>query len=461
MNRKIESNTRKYEALAFSGIEGSILGLSLVADIIAESSLRDLFPFPFYALSIDPAKQHSTEWIDEDGYKKESEKILEYVKKNGLGKFRDIEKLGKKKLKEFQGQAGKIEKRMLGLSDVDLGREYEKFMNTYIRYYGIGVITFLFEHVLSEKLSVSLMSRLPGSARILQDLLQTNHVSFMVKSEAVLYKIRKARSRQLKTRLVDRYLRDFYFMRSNYYYTPKLTVRDVLAQARRAGQPKKSARGTNSMAVELSKSERALVNLLKLAGSIRDTRKNINCIGNYAISRFLEEAERRVNVPPRTAEKMFWFEYRELLRNPGNTLRHLKKRAFGTVLFDGRKIRFFESNVMREKHRAEKSSQVRGTPGSTGKARGRAKIVLTQADFRKIKRGDVLITTMTRPDYVRIMKLAGAIVTDEGGLTCHAAIVSRELGKVCVVGASRATKMFRDGDIIEVNANEGIVRKIS
>ena len=67
---------------------------------------------------------------------------------------------------------------------------------------------------------------------------------------------------------------------------------------------------------------------------------------------------------------------------------------------------------------------------------------------------------MTRPDYIAGMKKAAAIVTNEGGITCHAAIVSRELGIPCIIGTKIATQVFKDGDLVEVNANHGWVRKI-
>ena len=68
---------------------------------------------------------------------------------------------------------------------------------------------------------------------------------------------------------------------------------------------------------------------------------------------------------------------------------------------------------------------------------------------------------MTRPDYIIGIKKAAAIVTNEGGITCHAAIVSRELGIPCIIGTKIATEVFKDGDLVEVNANHGVVKKIS
>ena len=105
-----------------------------------------------------------------------------------------------------------------------------------------------------------------------------------------------------------------------------------------------------------------------------------------------------------------------------------------------------------------KKSFVKGMSANNGKARGIAKIVLSSKDFYKIKRGDILITTMTSVDFVPVMEKAAAFVTNEGGITSHASIVSREMNKPCIVGTKIATKIFEDGDLVEVDANKGIVK---
>jgi len=105
----------------------------------------------------------------------------------------------------------------------------------------------------------------------------------------------------------------------------------------------------------------------------------------------------------------------------------------------------------------EKDILVKGETASPGIASGKVKIVLKMEDLDKVKKGDVLVTTMTTPDMVPGMQRAAAIVTDEGGLTCHAAIVSREMGTPCVVGTGNATKILKEGDIITVNATHGNV----
>ena len=75
----------------------------------------------------------------------------------------------------------------------------------------------------------------------------------------------------------------------------------------------------------------------------------------------------------------------------------------------------------------------------------------------KFKDNTILVTSMTRPEYLPAMKKAIAIVTDEGGITCHAAIVSRELGIPCVINTKNATETLKNGDLIEVKADHGAV----
>jgi pyruvate,water dikinase len=101
---------------------------------------------------------------------------------------------------------------------------------------------------------------------------------------------------------------------------------------------------------------------------------------------------------------------------------------------------------------------VKGIPASPGVAYGKAVVALTVDEAaRKMKKGDILVTKMTDPDWVPYMKIASAIVTDEGGMTAHAAIVSRELGIPAVVGTGNATKVLRDGLEITVDGSRGVV----
>jgi len=93
-------------------------------------------------------------------------------------------------------------------------------------------------------------------------------------------------------------------------------------------------------------------------------------------------------------------------------------------------------------------------------SRGQVKVVFEPSQLRKVLLGDILVAPMTTPDFVAAARKAAAIVTDEGGVTCHAAILARELNITCVVGTRIATQVLHDGDFVEVDAAKGIVRKL-
>lgn len=102
---------------------------------------------------------------------------------------------------------------------------------------------------------------------------------------------------------------------------------------------------------------------------------------------------------------------------------------------------------------------VKGAPASIGSAFGPVKIIHQPSEIDKVEKGDILVTEMTTPDYVPAMRRAAAIVTDTGGRTCHAAIVSRELGIPCVVGTGTATTSLKMGQVVTVDGQSGIVYK--
>lgn len=100
---------------------------------------------------------------------------------------------------------------------------------------------------------------------------------------------------------------------------------------------------------------------------------------------------------------------------------------------------------------------LKGGGASVGAASGPVKIIHSPSEIDQILEGDILVTEMTTPDYVPAMKRAAAIITDTGGRTCHAAIVSRELGIPCVVGTKEATSLLKVGQIVTVNGTHGLV----
>lgn len=138
----------------------------------------------------------------------------------------------------------------------------------------------------------------------------------------------------------------------------------------------------------------------------------------------------------------FYFNNKVIYENEIQSL--LKK--FGYEL----KKEFTQSNV----------TKIKGSIANKGKVKGKVKLIFNRKQLWKVKKNDILVAPMTSVWHLPAMKKSSGIVTDEWGITCHAAIISRELGKPCIIGTKIATKVFKDGDLVEVDANTGIVRKL-
>ena len=102
--------------------------------------------------------------------------------------------------------------------------------------------------------------------------------------------------------------------------------------------------------------------------------------------------------------------------------------------------------------------EAKGLTAFKGKAKGFVKIINAPDDMHKMNEGDIVVSINCTPQITPILKKAAAIVTDEGGIGSHAAIVSRELKKPCILGTKIASSIFKDGDLVEVDADEGVVR---
>ncbi len=133
----------------------------------------------------------------------------------------------------------------------------------------------------------------------------------------------------------------------------------------------------------------------------------------------------------------------------------------------GKKSEFFYGEVAEEMLAAvllrnENKEELTGMVAcrGNGNIEGRIRIV-TDPRNDEFQDGDILVTSMTRVEFVPLMRRAKAIITDEGGIACHAAIISRELGIPCIIGTKIATKVLRDGDMVEVDAEKGIVKKLN
>ncbi len=200
-----------------------------------------------------------------------------------------------------------------------------------------------------------------------------------------------------------------------------------------------------------------------------DRRKRCNLLANHLIGRYLRHVCETHRLSYDDAAFLLPEELKEVV-DGRMTLSDfpIEARKRGGICFydvDGQRLFLVGEEtdalwkrISEDASAGSEDGSVLGRTGYGGRVSGRARIVLDAHDPGDFRDGDILVTGMTRPDFVPLMKRAGAIVTNEGGITCHAAIVARELKKPCVIGTKIATQVLRDGDLVEVDADRGVAR---
>ena len=128
-----------------------------------------------------------------------------------------------------------------------------------------------------------------------------------------------------------------------------------------------------------------------------------------------------------------------------------------TKIYSGKDCRkdFIVDDDIREERRL-----IKGIIGFPGKVQGTVQIIHSRGAVKGFRKGNALVAITTNPEYILAMQEAVAFITNEGGITCHAAIIAREMKKPCIIGTKIATKVLKDGDLVEVDANRGVVKII-
>jgi phosphohistidine swiveling domain-containing protein len=252
----------------------------------------------------------------------------------------------------------------------------------------------------------------------------------------------------------DEVKKEYYWVRGSYYALPDLTSETLPHSEEKTVVPKQFT----------SEKQKALVHVMEQAITLQDERK-VNVLRlNYAIQKILQ-LMREVR-PEWSLDTLFALSPHELLQllsGDASVLEYVGERNFQSVWVFGPEsycltskpevvtpiFKLFELSTSRE---------LTGHVAFRGKVTGRVKIVLSEDDFNKVEEGDVLVAWMTRPEYVPVLKKVAAIITNEGGITCHAAIVARELKKPCIVDTKHATSVLKDGDMVEVDAETGKIK---
>ena len=199
-------------------------------------------------------------------------------------------------------------------------------------------------------------------------------------------------------------------------------------------------------------------------------RKDIEYYSNFAYEALLREFGRRFSITVTQGHYLLLNEVLGMLDKEKRVSEHqLNQRiTFNFYVVTHGKARLLVGVAARKFAKGIKSAsapkglkKLTGQCACRGHVRGVVKIINGKSDYASFRDGDILVSWATNPNMIPLMKRAAAIVTDEGGVTCHAAIVSRELNIPCIIGTRFATKVFKNGQRVDVDATRGIVKKLS
>jgi phosphohistidine swiveling domain-containing protein len=223
---------------------------------------------------------------------------------------------------------------------------------------------------------------------------------------------------------------------------------------------------------KLSKKEKILAESLRALAYLQEIKKAAQTKSHPFLNLVIyKDLSRRLGIAAKSFGYISYPEIRDcLLKGVSRALvkELCKRKSFSAVVLKDCRFDWIYGQKVKDILRANDIGQevkniklLKGIPASRGFFKGRVLVCFVSTEISRVKKGDVLVTGMTTPDFVPAMKKAGAIITDEGGITSHAAIVARELNKPCIIGTKIATQVLKDGDLVEVDANKGIVKIIN
>lgn len=270
----------------------------------------------------------------------------------------------------------------------------------------------------------------------------------------------------------------YFWMYNNYFEARIVEDEEIILDI------KKRLRGGTSDKREeanIAGRKQALIKKLKLDKEVKevldisnefiywqDMRKKWIMIFAHSLELFLGEIGRRADISiydmrytlPQELKSVLSKEKLSLKERQKNSLIVIKSGEERGTLYVGAKAKTEEKKHFSALSLAAEEEILRGNVACSGKAIGTARVLMNPTESYKVKHGDIVVTSMTSPDFMQAVRRCAGIVTNEGGITCHAAIIARELNIPCIIGTKIATQVISDGDQIEVDADRGIINII-
>lgn len=251
-------------------------------------------------------------------------------------------------------------------------------------------------------------------------------------------------------------------------------------EAKKAHELRTQTNSRNSLLRESSSKALQMADIMGHSSVLRfDLQTCMLCVIKYA-DNFIKLTQEKYSLTPDEISSYYYDEILDLIENEkkqGAGILTDRQKGFLTVWSQGGTVNYVAGDAHDQirdllefrTNEIMATQEVKGGVASwpdknISEVVGRAFVLTsafdTEEELEKFNEGDVLVATQTHPNLVPQMKKASAIVTDEGGITCHAAIVSRELGKPCIIGTKLSSKIFKTGDLIRVDLKSAMVRKL-
>lgn len=272
----------------------------------------------------------------------------------------------------------------------------------------------------------------------------------------------------------DQLVKKYYWIKASYIKTPTLT--DELIQQDRilfkeSGIDDKNKQTQNAEQLNISSDEvQSLIIWIQDCITMQDERKQNVLMTNTVLAKIASRVATLVNVPVEILWHVTPHELLEIIKNKSiakDLLDEIERRKIHAVWFvgqDGYEISTATKDIQLISEAlsvktADNNMQIKGHVACKGKAEGIVKIILSEDDFDKFEKGNVLVTAMTRPEFTPILAKAAAFVTDGGGLTSHDVVsFSKQKNIPCITATRIGTKFLKDGDRVFVDAEHGLVK---
>lgn len=395
-----------------------------------------------------------------------------------------FEKDWRTKAAVFEQKCHKMDSTNLSmLSDEALLDLYREFFDAYVQEYAVAMgLLESFSMQVDVFFKPTLEKKLQGTGRDLNELysilLSPTADSFINQEAkdrlAIKNLMEQGKSSTEIDELLEKHAEKYHWIENNYAKINKLGVdyfkeKINLEDGKKLETDFEEVKTKKKQLIQELGLEKEIVNIMDAVerfSTMQDDRKKYVLISNHYQKLFLDEIGKRVNATEKETEYTVFFELEEILHSKSVDHKRLAERKRATLcietlngyeIFEGDEALAVFERVFNRKNADE---EIKGVCASPGKVTGIVKIVLKTHDLASVKMGDILVASMTRPEMVSAMNKASAIITDEGGVTSHAAIVSRELGIPCIIGTKVATQLLHNGDLVLVDANNGTVQKL-